>query len=235
MTMGFQRWEHLLFLHWEVNPELIQSRLPAGVTVDRFDGKAFVSLVPFRIPESRPLLLPGRLSPLFPGSSLVELNFRTYVRGPGGEPAVWFFSLDASSTAAVMGTRLIYRLPYFRSELSLVIENETVEFSAIRRSDPPRRFSTSYRPTGTAAPAEAGSLDHFLVERYVLFGGSGRRLLRARVAHSPYVLRGAEVHHLDENLIELERLDGAERLPFQHYVGGLDVRISAPERVRTPT
>ncbi|MEY3911160.1 MAG: hypothetical protein RLY37_628, partial [Verrucomicrobiota bacterium] len=29
-----QRWDDLFFLHWEYAAEAIQSRLPAGVTVD---------------------------------------------------------------------------------------------------------------------------------------------------------------------------------------------------------
>lgn len=231
-AVGFQRWEHLLFLHWEVEPDLIQRRLPKAVSVDSFEGSAYVSILPFRIPESRPLLFPRKLSPLLPGSSLIELNFRTYVRGPGGEPAIWFFSVDASSPAAVAGARLIYRLPYYRAEMSHTIDNENFEFTSVRRNGPPARCAVSYRPSGAAAPATPGTLDHFLAERYVLFAGSGRRLLRAEVEHAPYPLCPAEVGRLEENLIELEGFDSARRLPVNHYAAGLDVKISAPELVR---
>lgn len=238
LAVGFQRWEHLLFIHWEVDPAWIQRSLPEELTVDTFDGRAYVSLVPFRIPQSRPLVLPRALAPLLPGSSFVELNFRTYVRGPDGESAVRFFSLDASSAVAVAGARLFYRLPYFRAEMSLIDRAETVEFSSRRRAgSDAAKFEVSYRPTGTAVSAEPGSLDHFLIERYVLFAGSARGLVRAEVAHAPYLIRGADVTHLRENLLEIAGLETPSRLPVHHYAAGLDVKITAPARVigRTTT
>ena len=36
----FQRWEQLAFLHWRYDRETIQRSLPAGLSVDTFQGKA---------------------------------------------------------------------------------------------------------------------------------------------------------------------------------------------------
>lgn len=33
-------WHDLLFAHWPLPPEAIQTRLPRGMTVDTFDGRA---------------------------------------------------------------------------------------------------------------------------------------------------------------------------------------------------
>src|SRR5690606_20722766 len=35
-------WSELLFVHWAVEPEAVASLLPAGVTLDTRDGKAWV-------------------------------------------------------------------------------------------------------------------------------------------------------------------------------------------------
>ena len=35
-----QRWTHLLFLSYAVEPELVQARLPEGLEVDVADGRA---------------------------------------------------------------------------------------------------------------------------------------------------------------------------------------------------
>jgi hypothetical protein len=48
-------------------------------------------------------------------------------------------------------------------------------------------------PAGTAVP---DSLDHFLIERYVLFAARGERLFRAQVHHQPYPLCGASLETL---------------------------------------
>lgn len=54
-----QRWAGLLFLHWPVDPALIAARLPAGLYVDTFDGKAWLGLVPFFMERVRPVGLPA--------------------------------------------------------------------------------------------------------------------------------------------------------------------------------
>ena len=41
-----QRWSHLLFLHWEIEPELVQQSLTEGLYVDTFQGKTYLGVVP---------------------------------------------------------------------------------------------------------------------------------------------------------------------------------------------
>src|SRR5262245_44141643 len=92
--VGFQRWRHLLFLHWEVPADAIARVLPEGLEVDTFDGKAFVGVVAFTMLDVAPAWAPA-----VPGiSDFHELNVRTYVHRAGREPAVWFMSLDAASS-----------------------------------------------------------------------------------------------------------------------------------------
>ena len=47
------QWHDLLFLHWEVPAEQMQALIPPELTVDTFDGNAYVALVPFRISRIR--------------------------------------------------------------------------------------------------------------------------------------------------------------------------------------
>ncbi len=43
------RWLNLTFLHWQFEPEQVQAVLPSDLTVDTFDGAAWVGLVPFQM------------------------------------------------------------------------------------------------------------------------------------------------------------------------------------------
>ena len=50
----YQSWQELLFLHWRFDPDVIQSTLPDGLTVDTFEGQAYVGVVPFFMRNIRP-------------------------------------------------------------------------------------------------------------------------------------------------------------------------------------
>src|SRR5687767_3978861 len=107
-----QNWHHLLFLHWEVPVADLQALIPSRLTVDTFEGHAYVGLVPFTLTGVRAVGTP----PLPWISHFHEVNVRTYVHLKGADPGVWFFSLDASSKIAVAAARAAYKLPYFDSD-----------------------------------------------------------------------------------------------------------------------
>jgi uncharacterized protein YqjF (DUF2071 family) len=195
------RWEDLLFLHWAVDPAVVQPHLPDGLELDTFDGRAWLGVVPFTMAATRFRWLP----PMPTASRFPECNLRTYVRC-GDRAGVWFFSLDAHSRLAVEGARLGFGLPYFVAEMASRRDGDRIVYRS-RRTDrraPPAEFVASWRPVGQPRQAAAGSLEQFLVERYSLFALRRGRLLRGDVAHEPWQLCEAE--------LELERCDMARLL-----------------------
>ena len=105
----YQRWDRLLFLHWEYSPDAIQETLPPGLSVDTFEGRAFLGVVPFFMRNIRPRVLPA--VPYL--SNFLECNVRTYVHDENGVPGVWFFSLDTNRWLAYKIARIAFRLPYY--------------------------------------------------------------------------------------------------------------------------
>ena len=101
-----QRWNDLLFAHWPVPAQWLDGRLPAGLQVDRYDGAAWLGVVPFSMDRVRSRVA-GGLALGIPGArAFPELNLRTYVRSRRtGLAGVYFFSLDAASLLAVIGAR----------------------------------------------------------------------------------------------------------------------------------
>src|SRR4051812_34615106 len=49
-----QSWAHLLFLHWRFPVSVVQQTLPPGLTVDAFEGAAWLGVVPFFMQKVRP-------------------------------------------------------------------------------------------------------------------------------------------------------------------------------------
>jgi uncharacterized protein len=184
-----QRWTNLLFAHWAVAPDALRPLLPPSVTLDMFEGEAWVGVIPFHMSNVRP-----RGVPPMPGvSAFHELNVRTYVR-VGARAGVWFFSLDASNPLAVRAARAAVHLPYYDARMHMkVARDDSVEYHSERThaGAPPATFDATYRPEGEVHRAAPGTLEHFLVERYELFSLSRRGLLRVKIAHPPWPLQRA--------------------------------------------
>ena len=220
-----QRWSRLLFLHWPIPAEELRPLLPRGLALDTYAGQAWVGLVPFVVTGARPVFLPS-----VPGvSSFVEVNVRTYVHHRGGDPGVWFFSLDASSRVAVYVARTLYHLPYRFAEMASDVHGARVRFRSRRIAPGPRpgTCAVEYDPRGAVAPARPGTLEHFLLERYVLYAAHAGRLYQGRVHHAPYPMQEATMEGLAEDLIAVAGLVRPPRDPLVHYASGVDVEVFA--------
>ncbi len=125
----FQKWRWLTFLHWRYRPDDISPLLPPGLAPDTYDGSAWIGLTPF--------LLKGLRAPFMPPmpwiSRFPEMNVRTYVRGPDGEPGIWFFTLEAARLAAVLGARVAYGLPYRWADMGVRLHGDTVQYTSGRK------------------------------------------------------------------------------------------------------
>ncbi|ATB30886.1 YqjF family protein [Melittangium boletus] len=227
----YQRWRHLLFLHWSLPVEVLAPLLPDGLTLDTFEGRAWVGLVPFTMRGVRPRGLPavGFLS------NFHETNVRTYVHFQGKDPGVWFFSLEAANAIAVRLARAWFKLPYHYARMSLDIGpgGESFAYRSERRWPPPAPATCSVRctPRGPAAPSIPGSFQHFLVERYFLYSHARGELYRGQVHHSPYQVRQADVEGLDETLLAASGLPRPPEAPLAHFSEGVDVEVFRLRRV----
>jgi len=231
-TVMRQDWRHLLFLHWSVPPARLRPLLPPGLELDLYEGKAYVGMTPFTMTGVRPALTP----PIPFVSHFHETNLRTYVHAGGRDPGVWFFSLDAGSALAVAGARTLLGLPYYYARIDMTIERdgEAVDYHLRRRwpGPEPAVCDVRYAPRGPVSPAAPGSLEYFLVERYVLYTVIRGRLYRGRIHHAPWPLQEADVPILRETLLAAAGIDRPDEAPLAHYGREVRVEIFSPERVR---
>jgi uncharacterized protein YqjF (DUF2071 family) len=238
----YQTWHHLLFLHWPVAPEQLRPLIPAGLDLDLFEGRAYVGLTPFTMTGVRPVGIPP--FPLV--SDFHETNVRTYVHRAGRDPGVWFFSLDASNAPAVLAARLVLGLPYQFARIRFAIAPEGVPSEgattgqgpiidyALERRWPgptPATCTIRYAARGPAGWAQPGSLEFFLVERYILYSVWAGRLYRGRIHHPPWSLQAADVPALNETLLAAVRIVRPDTSPLAHYARRQDVAVFRTERV----
>ncbi len=69
------KWQNLVMANYEVEPELLQNRVPKGTSLDFHEGKCFVSLVGFMFVDTRVLGIPIPFHINFE-----EVNLRFYVK-----------------------------------------------------------------------------------------------------------------------------------------------------------
>lgn len=187
-----QRWSDLLFLHWRWDPCDLRARLPPGLHLDTHEGTAWLGIVPFFMERIRPRFLP----PLPWLSWFLELNVRTYVFDDSGMPGVWFFSLDCNQPVAVRAARTFFSLPYFDAAMRARRDAGGVLYEC-RRSTAEQGSVFEYSLHELLPLPQPGSLEFWLVERYVLFASTGRGLYHGRVEHTPYPLARAAVARFD--------------------------------------
>ena len=221
-------WDELTFLHWRFEPASVQRLLPDGLTVQTFDGSAWVGLVPFFLRVG----LPG--VPSVPWlSRFAETNVRTYATSADGTQGIWFFSLDAARLGAVVVARATYRLPYFWSKMSIGHSGSTISYRCARRWPGPRG-ARSEVVIDVGEPFEAtalAELDHFLTARWALFSAPRVGLRHAMAFHNPWPLHRARVIRVQDELVRAAGLPEPTGEPIAHYSPSVEVRIGWPSRI----
>jgi uncharacterized protein len=216
---GRQRWRDLLFVHCEVPAALVRPLVPSALELDLWEGRCLVGIVPFAMFGVQPSWAPF-------GFDFLELNVRLYVHH-GGRPGVWFLSLDAANLLAVWAARLGWSLPYHHAAMRLEKRGEAFDYVSRRRGGQAAGLQASYTVGADLGTAQPGTLEHFLVERYLLFSKHRGALLVGQVHHEPYPVRQAELGAFEQTMLAANGIAGEHPIVSTLYSPGVDVEVFA--------
>lgn len=218
-------WRDALFAHWAVPPETVAGTLPDGLSVDTYEGDAYLGVVPFVMENIAPRGVPF-------GLSFGEINLRTYVRGEDGGRGVYFYNLDADDRLGVPLARRLFQLPYYRADITVERGDREVRFQSRRVDDgEPASFDATYGPDGEYFEAAPGSLPHFLTERYRFYTAGDDALYYGDIAHEPWPLATATAEIRTNDLFTVNGFDQPASEPVYHYAPRLDVTAGRIHRV----
>ena len=182
-------WRHLALFNFEVSPDLLEPLVPAGTTLDTWEGKTLFSIVGFMFLDTK---LAGIPVPLH--SSFEEVNQRFYVkREVGGEVrrAVVFIKEFVPKPAVSFLARSLYNEPYATARMKH-------EHKALDEEGSAHSLMYSWRNGGAESRIELtfdgpleemapGSEEEFVAEHY--WGYTRQRdggTLEYEVEHPPW-------------------------------------------------
>lgn len=224
-----QHWRSVGFLHWPYPAELVQALLPPGLSVETFDGTAWLGIIPLLMDGVRPSVLPSL--PWL--SRFPEINLRSYVRGPDGRTGIWFFSLEAARLPAVALARAGFGLPYRWAGMSLRRDGDRVSYRSGRHTPArPVRCDIDLEFGAQLDQTRLAPFDHFVTARYRLYSVYAGRLVGADVWHRPWPLRRARLAGLRQDLITSLGLPAPEGDPVPHASDGVRARVGMWRPVR---
>ena len=162
-------WRYLAMLNYRIDPALLEPHVPAGTTLDAWQGAAYVSIVGFLFRRTRVLGVPIPWHQDFE-----EVNLRFYVRREvDGEirRAVTFISEIVPRRAIAALARLAYNEPYRALPMRHSLEQCTDAERAPGRVEfawrlPAGWSSLVVETSGLAQPLAAGSEAEFITEHY---------------------------------------------------------------------
>ena len=205
-----QKWSNLLFLNFSLPAKVIQDKLPPPLKVDTFEGKAYISIVPFMMSSIR-----FPYTPPLPFSKLLELNIRTYVQLEG-VPGIYFFTLDTNHKLASYIAQRFFSLPYRHTSLTAKCQAKQLYYSSphfeVRAMIKERKEKTTF--------------DHWIVERYHLFTQKKSSLLQGTALHPPWSLHEVDLTYQDNGFLHSFDLDTAV-FSNAYAADALDVKFKA--------
>lgn len=217
-----QTWHDLLFMHWPIHPDVLRPHIPPQLSLDTFDGTAWIAVVPFRMSG----IYPRGLFPVPWLSAFAELNVRAYVT-KDGKPGVWFFSLDAANPLAVQIARTWFSLPYFHARMACLPQGQGIRYTSerIHRGAPAAKLVCDYAPAGDAFEAQPGSIEWFLTARYCLYTERKGRLLRGEIEHPAWQLQVAQAELFANTMTSPYGISLPNTKPLLHFARKLDVDV----------
>ncbi|WP_152419153.1 YqjF family protein [Natrinema gari] len=224
-------WRDGLFIHWPVDPDALRPHIPDQLTLEAWDGRAWLGVLPFVLTN-----VGVRGTPSITRLAFGELNVRTYVRYRG-HPGLFFFSIDVGNAFVAATVGRATRLPVYRARMQVgATQANHVAFHSERQAgetanDVPARFDATYHPDGEVVTADAGTLAHWLTARRRFYAPDAGTVLTGEIAHDPWPLQPATATIHENTMLSANDLPTPTGDPLVHYADEVSMAGSVPRRL----
>ncbi len=215
-------WRDLVMLNYEVDPTLMRDYVPAGVELDAFEGRTYISQVGFRFLRTKLL---GYLAVPF-HTNFDEVNLRFYVRRREGAEVrrgVVFVRELVPRLAIAALARLVYGEKYDSCPMQHRIARTQPAISAeYRWMFDGARFRMAAAASGAPSYVAENSVENFITEHYWGYSAQGDGAsVEYRVAHERWqiwTVADAEFEGDAANLYGTEFREILQRKPDSAFI-----------------
>lgn len=152
-------------LNYEIDPAILLPHIPAGTTLDAWNGKHYISVVGLLFVDTRLYGIPVPFHRDFE-----EINLRFYARRQVGDEirrGVVFVKEIVPKRAITLVARAAYNENYVTMPVRHTAQRDADAYSvAYRWGKPPADHSLSVRVHGDPAPLRDDSEEEFITEHY---------------------------------------------------------------------
>lgn len=181
----YQEWEDTIFLHYKVPQQLLSGLVPKELSLDNFEGEAWVSIVAFTVKNMRLKYLP----PLPYLSEFNEINLRTYVVN-NGIPGIYFLTIETEKISSVLLANTLIGLDYKKARVKRSINRYMVSESA-------EENQLSIKYLSLPELHDKTELDKWLTERYCAYELINGQMYKFNIHHKPWPLKDIKLRKLD--------------------------------------
>ncbi len=211
--------KNLLFIHWPISIERMRSLVPSQMELDLYDGQSWLTMIAFHMVDLHLRDLP----PLPWTSTFPEIDLLTYVR-LNNQPGVFFLSIDAASNLGGWVARHFFHLPYLSANIEFSRKGDGFHVRSHRPASdvaPAAEFTAGYQPVGPTFEVKKGTLEYFLVERFVMFSVSpGGIIFGGHEHHLPWKLQRAEAEIETNTIPRAAGIELPGTPPLLHFSTG---------------
>jgi uncharacterized protein YqjF (DUF2071 family) len=214
-----QDWHDAFFLNAKIDKNILQGLIPSGLTLDLFNGQAYISIIPFKMNN-----ISFRYLPFFKPSAYDQINIRTYVIRDG-KPGVYFLSLDSAHPSLSQMIKMVCDIPLIQSSIHRIDKDQATHLDLDRKGL--QLYLNVSKDDSKMLNATKGSFEYWISERYCFYNNQNGQITRWEVDHKAWPLFPAKLHNLSINhgTLNLAGLDFSQSC---YYSPGVSTRAWPP-------
>lgn len=196
-------WEHIIMANYEIDPEILIPFLPRGVSLDLFEGKAYVSLVGFMFKKTKIFNIPIPWLGTFE-----EINLRFYVKRKDGDTikrgVVFVNETIPYRLVAWMANKLYkehYTVVPTKHHFNQTEQNQQLKFEWLLN----KKWNSIFVEAATQSRAmESNSFEQFIYEHYYGYTKVNEDTTEEyRLQHPSWAVYNVYNHTIDCNFSEM--------------------------------